>query len=250
MKVSGVNGLGTAGGPSGGIDAQGLVKDFGTVRALDHVDVTVEPGEIVTLLGENGAGKSTLMRVLATIILPDAGRALVGGIDVAAEPHAVRARVGLVLADERSLYWRIDGRANLEFFAALHGFSRPEARRRAAELLDVVGLSDAGARRVGTYSTGMRARLVIARALIGSPRVLLFDEPTRSLDPIASASVRALVTELCSAGGLATLYATHDLHEAAEIGSRSLIISRGRIVTSAPAGVGAAGLEQLLLASR
>jgi ABC-type multidrug transport system ATPase subunit len=234
----------------GGIEVRGLVKDFGPVRALDQVDVTVEPGEIVTLLGENGAGKSTLMRILSTIMLPDEGRARVGGFDVVAAPREVRGRVGLVLADERSVFWRLDGRANLEFHASLYGLSRREARQRAGELLDVVGLSDAGDRRVRNYSTGMRARLIIARSLIGSPSVLLFDEPTRSLDPIASLAVRTLVRELCATRGLATLYATHDLHEAAEIGTRSLIISRGRIVSSAPAGVGAAGLEERLMAAR
>jgi ABC-2 type transport system ATP-binding protein len=244
------NGLAPHKAAHDGIDVHGLVKDFGPVRALDHVDLAVEPGEIVALLGENGAGKSTLMRILSTIVLPDAGRVSVGGRDVVAEARAVRARIGLVLADERSVYWRLDGRANLEFHASLYGLGRKEAARRATELLDVVGLTEAGSLRVRTYSTGMRARLVIARALLGSPSVLLFDEPTRSLDPIASASVRDLVRDLCSTRGLATLYATHDLYEAAEIGSRSVIIRRGRIVSSVPGGLGAAGLERLLLDAR
>jgi ABC-2 type transport system ATP-binding protein len=228
-----------------GIWVDGVVKRFRTVTALDHISLHVAPGEVVTLLGENGAGKSTLMRILATTIIPDAGRASVGGHDVVKGERRVRESIGLVLADERSLYWRLDAQRNLEFFAALYGFGRRRARQRAAELRELVGLAHAGRRMVATYSTGMRARLLIARSLIHEPDVLLFDEPTRSLDPVASAQVRELVVDLARERDIAALYATHDLHEAADIGSRAVVISQGRVVATAPTGVDAAHLESL-----
>ena len=230
-----------------GIVVRELRKRFGAVQALDDVGFDVERGQVVTLLGENGAGKSTLMRVLSTLLLPDSGTVTVAGHDVVSEPRAVRAAVGLALADDRSLYWRLTGPQNLEYFAALHGMRRRAALAQVDELIERVGLADAADRTVGTYSTGMRARLIVARALLGSPQVLLLDEPTRSLDPIASAEVRRIVLGLSRDKQLAILYATHDLHEAAEIGSGSLIISHGRIAAAAPAGVSPASLERLLM---
>ena len=246
-------GRGTDGG--GGTSTAALivsdvVKTFGDVEALAGVSFHVDEGEIVTLLGENGAGKSTLMRILSTIVVPDSGTATVGGADVVNDARQVRGRVGLALADERSLYWRLSGSQNLQYFGSLYGLRRKAAAEKADALIDRVGLGEVAERAVGTYSTGMRARLIIARALVGSPEVLLFDEPTRSLDPIASVAIRDLVQELCGEQGLAALYATHDLHEAAEIGSRSLIISRGRIVASAASGVAPASLEKMLLEAR
>jgi len=230
-----------------GIVVRDIVKNFGSIRALDGVSLDVEPGQVVTLLGQNGAGKSTLMRILATIVTADEGTASVAGNDVMKSSRAARAAVGLALADERSLYWRLSGRRNLEYFAALHGMARRAAKAESERLLGIVDLLDSADRMVAGYSTGMRARLVIARSLLGNPKVLLFDEPTRSLDPIASRGVRALVSELTRVDDLAILYATHDLHEAAEIGSRSLIIDRGAIVATASAGIEAAALERLLV---
>lgn len=211
------------------IFARGLVKRFGSVRALDGMDLEVGRGEIVALLGANGAGKSTLLRILGTTVLPDDGTATVMGHDVASEEGAVQRSVGLMVGDERSWYWRLTGRHNLEFFAVLHGMRRRAAARRSAELLVDVGLEDAAGRRFDGYSSGMRARLSLARALIANPPVLLLDEPTQSLDALAAVNFRETVMRLALERQAGILFATHDLHEAAAIANRIVGISRGRV---------------------
>ena len=159
------------------IDVCALTKRYGSNQALGGVGLEVAPGEIVALLGPNGAGKSTLLRIIATLVGPDGGSARVGGHDVVADALAARAALGLMLGEERSLYWRISGRRNLEFFGRLQGLDREAARARGDELLERFGLGNVAERRCGEYSTGMRARLGLARALIASPPVLLLDEP-------------------------------------------------------------------------
>ena len=152
-----------------GIRVRGIVKRFAGHTALDSVDLDVAPGEVVALLGPNGAGKSTLLRILGTTVLPDEGTATVGGHDVANDAVAVRRRIGVTLGDERSWYWRLSGRQNLEFFGAMYGLRRRAARARAAGLLREVGLEQAADRRFDGYSSGMRARLSMARALLAEP---------------------------------------------------------------------------------
>jgi ABC-2 type transport system ATP-binding protein len=216
-----------------GIHARGVSRRFGTVVALDHVDLDVAPGEVVAVMGPSGAGKSTLLRVLATLVAPDAGTAAVAGADLAREGAAVRRAIGLVLGEERSWYWRLSGRANLEFFAALHGCDRATARTRAAALLTGVGLGGGAAdRRVGTYSSGMRARLALARGLVGEPRVLLLDEPTRSLDVGAADHVRALLRDHVAERSTAVLLVTHAAGEAAALADRVVVLGDGRIVAA------------------
>jgi ABC-2 type transport system ATP-binding protein len=232
-----------------GIRAEGLSKRFGAVQALDGVSVNIDPGEVVALLGPNGAGKSTLIRILATTVLADSGRASVGGWDAASDPAAAKRACGLMLGDERSWYWRISGRHNLEFFAALYGLRRAEARSRAAELLDLFGLTEAADRRFGGYSAGMRARLSLARALITDPPVLLLDEPTRNLDPVASVRFRELVLRLARQRPAAVLFATHQLHEASEVATRVIALSAGRVVFTRPRGTRASELEREMLAT-
>jgi ABC-type multidrug transport system ATPase subunit len=227
------------------IRCSGLVRRFGSVVALAGLDLEVAAGDVVALLGPNGAGKSTLLRVLCTAVLPDEGEAWVGDVDVAADPAAARRRIGVMIGDERSLYWRLSGRANLRFFCALHGLARKPAERQAAELLDTVGLSAAADRPVRGYSSGMRARLSLARALIGSPPVLLLDEPTRALDPIAARAFRETITTLARDGGTAILLATHDLQEAVTLADRIVVLSRGSVVYEAgSAGLDATELEE------
>ena len=232
-----------------GIRVEAVSKRFGAVPALDGVSLRVDPGEVVALLGPNGAGKSTLIRILGTTVLPDSGTASVGGHDVASESAAAKRSCGLMLGDERSWYWRISGRHNLEFFAALYGLRRREARARAAELLDLFGLGEAADRRFGGYSAGMRARLSLARALITDPPVILLDEPTRNLDPVASARFRAHLLGLAGARRSAVLFATHELHEAAEVATRIVALSAGRVAFSRPGGTGAAELEREMIAA-
>ncbi|MGQ0433174.1 MAG: ABC transporter ATP-binding protein [Microthrixaceae bacterium] len=233
---------------AGGIVVRGLHKRYDTVDALAGVDLEVPAGETVVLLGPNGAGKSTLLRILGTTVLADAGTASVDGHDVADDAAAARIATGLVLGDERSWYWRLSGLENLAFFARMYGYRRRAAVAVAGELLALVDLTDAGDRRIEGYSSGMRSRLAIARALLGDPPVLLLDEPTRALDPIAAAAFRAHAGEL-AATGRSVLYATHDLHEAAALNAAVIILDHGRIAARAAAGATAAQLEALLLAS-
>ncbi|MGH2373529.1 MAG: ABC transporter ATP-binding protein, partial [bacterium] len=155
-------------------------------RALHAVNLVVERGEIFGLMGPNGAGKTTLLRVLATLILPSQGWARVAGADVVHDGGAVRRAIGLAAGEQRGFYWRLNGIENMEFFGGLLGLAPIEARRRAEHVLEVVDLLPYAREIVEYYSTGMRQRLGIARALLGTPRVLLLDEPTRSLDQHAT----------------------------------------------------------------
>ena len=227
-----------------GIAAVGLRKRFASVSALDGVSLDIRRGEVVALLGPNGAGKSTLLRILGTTLLPDSGSATVAGVDAIADPQQARLRLGLMIGDERSFYWRLSGRRNLAFFAALHGIRSREAAARVTELLAAVGLDAAADQRVLGYSSGMRARLSLARALLGDPPVLLLDEPTRNLDPLAAAGFRETATRLATDRQAAILFATHDLHEAVAISARVIVLSEGRVAFECGTqGMDAAGLE-------
>jgi ABC-2 type transport system ATP-binding protein len=231
-----------------GVHVRGLRKSFGAVTALDAVDFEVGRGEVVALLGENGAGKTTLIRILSTTVLPDSGSASVLGHDVVTGAAKVRSSLGLMLGSERSWYLTLSGRANLGFYAALYGLRRKAASARAAELLAQVGLADAADRPVSGYSAGMRARLALARSLMCRPPVLLLDEPTQSLDPIAAASFRDLVSALAHDEGTAILLATHNLHEAAALATHIVVLARGRVAMTS-SGADAGELEAALLAT-
>jgi ABC-type multidrug transport system ATPase subunit len=230
-----------------GVQVVGVTKHFGPNLALGSVDLDVCEASVTALLGRNGAGKTTLIRILATSILPDAGDVFVDGHDVVADPRAARRRIGLVLGEDRSYFWRMSGQQNLEFFAALHGLRRAEARESARRALDWVGLTEVSDRRTDRYSTGMRSRVGIARALLGSPSVLLLDEPTRSLDPSSAYEVRSLVRSLVQQRGVAVLLATHDLHEAAALADEVVVLDRGRVVTRRKGGENAAHLEEIVV---
>jgi ABC-2 type transport system ATP-binding protein len=231
-----------------GITARDVTKRFRSVHALRGVSFDVEPGEVVALLGPNGAGKSTLLRILGTTILADSGRVTVAGHDVVQDAAAARRSLGIMIGDERSHYWRLSGRRNLHFFAALAGMTRREAAARSQQLLEEVGLDEAADRRVGEYSSGMRARLALARARLSDPPLLLFDEPTRTLDPLAAARFRENIAQVAGEGRAGVLFATHNLHEAVAISTRILVLSAGRIVLEQQAdGMGADRLESAFL---
>jgi ABC-2 type transport system ATP-binding protein len=233
-----------------GIRVREIRKRFRDVQALDGVSLDVEPGEVVALLGPNGAGKSTLIRILGTTVIPDSGSVTVRGHDVVRDSIAARRSLGLMIGDERSHYWRISARRNLAFFAAMVGLPRREAAARAERLLDAVGLTDAADRPVLGYSSGMRARLSLARAMLADPPLLLLDEPTRNLDPLAATRFRESVSRLAGERGDGILFATHDLHEAVAISTHILVLSAGRIVLEEPArGLDAARLESAFLAA-
>jgi ABC-2 type transport system ATP-binding protein len=217
------------------------------VPAVVDVSLDVHAGEFVGLLGPNGAGKTTLLKVLATLIAPDRGTATVAGHDVVRDASSVRRVIAPVLANERSLYWRLSAHENLELFAALLRLPKSETDARVADALDVVGLRDTGRKMVGQFSAGMMQRLLVARALLGHPRVLLLDEPTRSLDPTAAHSFRTFLREeLAARRRCAVLIATHRTEEAFELCDRVVVMHRGRVAAEGRASV----LGETLLGSR
>ncbi|MFF3939095.1 ATP-binding cassette domain-containing protein [Streptomyces phaeofaciens] len=210
------------------VRAEGLEKRYGDKRALDGFDLTVREGTVHGLLGPNGAGKTTAVRILATLVRLDGGRAEVDGLDVARRPREVRARIGLT-----GQYAAVDevltGRQNLEMFGRLFHLGGRRARARAAELLERFDLTDAADKGVGGYSGGMRRRLDLAASMILAPAVLFLDEPTTGLDPRSRGevweSVRALVE-----GGTTVLLTTQYLEEADRLASRITVIDQGRAI--------------------
>lgn len=206
------------------------------VAALRGVSLEVAAGEFYGLLGPNGAGKTTLFKTLATLVLPDSGSVTIAGHDALADPAAVRRVLTPVLADERSLNWRLTALENLLLFAALYRLPSPERRPAATRLLEVVGLAAAADRMVGTYSSGMKQRLLIARALLSRPAVLLLDEPTRSLDPVSARDFRAFLREeIAGRQGCTVLLATHDADEALDLCDRLGVLHHGRMVAEGTA---------------
>ena len=197
------------------------------VVALHDVSLTVGNGEVVGLVGPNGAGKTTLLKIVSTLLQPTTGHVLVDGHDPRRDARAVRDRIGLVLADDRALYWRLTGRENLEFFGVMHGLTQRDARARAGELLDQVGLASRD-KLVFGYSSGMRARLSLARALLTRPPLLLLDEPTRALDPIASAAVGEML-QASAAEGVAVFLSSHRLDEIETVCDRIVVVTEGAV---------------------
>jgi ABC-2 type transport system ATP-binding protein len=222
--------------PRGGlaIEAERLEKRFGGRRALAGVDLTVAPGTVYGLLGPNGAGKTTTVRILATLLAPDGGRARVAGHDVAAEPHLVR-RVIALAGQSATVDEDLTGRENLVFLGRLTGLPRAAAKARAAELLAVFGLEEAAARQAKTYSGGMRRRLDLAASLITRAEVYFLDEPTTGLDPASRAQVHQLVRAL-AAGGAAVLLTTQYLEEADQLAARIAVIDHGTVIAEGTPG--------------
>src|SRR4051794_16495892 len=214
---------------SDAVIAEGLVKTYGSVRALDGLDLAVPEGSVLALLGPNGAGKTTCVRVLATLLQPDAGRAEVAGIDVLRHPRDVRAIIGL-----SGQYAAVDeyltGYENLDMIGRLYHLGRGPARARARELLAQFDLEDAADRPVKTYSGGMRRRLDLAGALIARPSVLFLDEPTTGLDPRSRTDMWATLAELV-AGGATLLLTTQYLEEADRLADGVVVVDR-EIITA------------------
>ena len=202
--------------------------------ALAGVSLQAPWGQMRALVGPNGAGKTTLLKILCTLLLPEKGHARVAGYDTAKESRRVRAATGLVVSDERSFYWRLTGRHNLEFFAALHNMTLKQARQRTSEVAELLGLTEHLDRPFREYSTGMRQKLAICRGIIHRPRVLLLDEPTRGIDLEALRSLRTYLREFVSDGGTA-LIASHDLAEIEALDCTVSLLDKGKIL-----GVGTA----------
>jgi ABC-2 type transport system ATP-binding protein len=268
--MAGERPVGTADTASIAVEVRGLVKEFvrgrrtlvqrvarqpdrrERFRAVDGIDLDVPTGEIFGILGPNGAGKTTTLRMLCTLLEPTDGTATVLGFDVRRQPREVRRRLGAAVAGERSLYWKLTARENLEYFAALHGIAGRRRRSRIDEMLQAVQLADRADDFVERFSTGMRQRLVLARALLPDPPLLLLDEPTLGLDPQAANDLRERVRALRSEGRT-ILLTTHYLDEADQLCDHIAIIDHGRIVAMGSpdelrAHVGADRLVRLRLA--
>jgi len=200
------------------------------VEALRDVSFEVETGEIFGLIGRNGAGKTTLTKIVATLVQPTTGSVSVHGHDSVSDDEHVRRQIGLATAEERSFYWRLTSEQNLMFFARLHGLSDRVAGQRIKAVVSKLELDEVARRRFGELSTGNKQRLAVARSMLANPPVLLLDEPTRSLDPLAAARMRELILSLAGQDPPVTILLTsHNLAEVETLCARVAIISRGRI---------------------
>lgn len=223
-----------------------------SIPAVVGVTLRVRAGEAVALVGANGAGKSTLLRILATLLLPTRGQAAVAGFDVQSNPAGVRRVLGFHAGSDAGFYARLSGRENLRFFGALNNLARAEAGRRIHRLSELLRVEEAMERQVRTLSTGTVQRLGLARAILHEPQVLLLDEPTRSLDPLAAADFRAfLKEELVRKRGTTLLFASHTLAEVEQLAERVAVLDAGRLVAyDAPEtlrrATGTATLEEAL----
>jgi ABC-2 type transport system ATP-binding protein len=241
--------LGTseAGAPPVAVSIRGVGKSFAMQRSwkeillrprhrtvqtvLHDIELEVGQGEFFGLLGQNGAGKSTLFRILAGLVLPDSGHVEVGGVALGEGGRRGGESLAPVIPSERSLYWRLSARENLRLYASLHGMAPERVADRIEEVLGVVGLDDTGQKQVGLFSSGMRQRLLIARALLPEPRILLLDEPTRSLDPVSARDFRRFLREeIGGRQGCTVLLATHDHEEVRDLCDRIGVLHQGRLL--------------------
>jgi ABC-2 type transport system ATP-binding protein len=210
------------------IECEDLSKYFDSFKAVDGVSLDVKPGEVLALLGQNGAGKTTTVRMLTSVLAPTRGWAKVAGYDTVRNPAQVRASVG-VLTEMHGLYGRMTGYEYLDFFGQIYQLDKDRRERRAKELLEYFGLAQAGYRRSGEYSKGMRQKLALARALIHEPPVLLLDEPTSAMDPESAQLVRHEIARLRSSQRT-IIICTHNLAEAEMLADKIAIIYHGRIL--------------------
>ena len=210
------------------IEVEGLTKSFGDFIAVDHLDMKVREGEIYGFLGPNGAGKSTTIRMLCTLLAPTSGRATVAGFDLVHQAGEVRKRIGLV-SEKLILYPRLTALENLMFFGGLYGMDRDALQKKAEGLLEMVKLTSFKDKQVGGFSSGMRQRINVIRAVLHDPEILFLDEPTTALDPQSTRFVRDLVRDLRERGHTIIL-TTHIMEEADELSDRVCIIDHGKIM--------------------
>lgn len=219
------------------------------ITAIAGISLDVNEGEFFGLLGRNGAGKSTLLKCLATLLLPTSGSALVNGFDLVKEPARVRGSLGCMLTGERGLYWKLTGRENLAYFAALHGIVGAGQRRAITRVVDHLGLGGFVDRPVETYSSGQRMKVAFARALVHEAPILVLDEPTNALDVHGARDLRLLLSEL-HREGRTIVFSSHILSEAEQLCDRVAIVDRGAVIAlDAPGRVagGHRGLEEAFL---
>jgi sodium transport system ATP-binding protein len=215
------------------IEARHLVKRFqdkkrGTVSAVDGVSFSCRPGEIYGLLGANGAGKTTMLRILATILAPSEGTAIVAGYDVTKDPQIVRSRVGF-LSTATALYARLSAQEMVEYFGRLHGLDEPTLRRRIDEIFARLEMNDFRDRRCENLSTGMKQKVSIARTLVHDPSVMIFDEPTVGLDVMAARTIAGFIRE-CRDHGKTVVFSTHVMSEVEKLCDHIGIIHNGKLL--------------------
>jgi ABC-2 type transport system ATP-binding protein len=212
------------------IETHGLTKKFGSFTAVDHIDLAVPKGEIYGFLGPNGAGKSTTIRMLCTLLKPTSGTGKVAGFNIDSEANEVRKRIGLV-SEKLIMYTRLTAEQNLMFFGKLYGMDNAELKLKVAELLDMMKLTPFKDRSVGGFSSGMRQRMNLIRALIHDPEIIFLDEPTTALDPQSTKFVRDTVLDL-KRGGHTIILTTHIMEEADELSDKISIIDHGKIMAT------------------
>lgn len=210
------------------VSVQALSKRFADRIVVDQVSLAAQPGEVLGLLGENGAGKTTTLRMLATILQPSAGDALVGGCSIVREPHRVRRQLGFLTADA-GLYDRLTARENVQYFALLHGVDRATLNARTAAIFELLDLGAVADKPVGRFSKGMKQKVCLARAFVHDPPVLLLDEPSSGLDVAAMRAMEQFILQQKQAGKV-ILFSSHIMSEVEKLCDRVAVISRGRIV--------------------
>ncbi len=208
-----------------------LRREKEDILAVDHISVKVKKGELFGLLGPNGAGKTTLVKCLATLLIPDEGTATIDGHDIITDPISVRKILGITTGGERTLYWKLSARDNLKYFASLYGLSSKDAEERIDYLLDIMDLKEKQHQRLEKYSTGMRQKVSIARAILHDPKILLLDEPTLGLDPSFSMFLRSFIkNDLNKKEGKTILLTTHYMDEADQLCDRIAFVDRGKLI--------------------
>lgn len=219
--------------PEPAVLAEGLVKEFGSVKALNGIDLTVERGQVVGLLGPNGAGKTTVVRILATLLVPTAGRAVIAGFDVVKQPEQVRKAIGLT-GQAAAVNEYLTGRENLKMFGALYHLPKKYVQKRTDQLLESFELTEAANRPAKTYSRGMRRRLDLASSLIAQPSILFLDEPTTGLDPRSRLGMWDVINDLV-ANGTTVLLTTQYLEEADQLAQKIVVIDHGIVIAKGSA---------------
>ena len=210
---------------------ENLTKKFKKVTAVDNVSFEVNPGEIIGLLGENGAGKTTTLRMLATMLKPTSGNAMIDGYNIIDNPNKIRERIGILFGGDVALYDRLTGRENMIYFAKLNGMSDLEADQAVNKITSELEMSDYIDRPVGKYSRGMKQKVSLARSIIHQPDVMLFDEPSTGLDVLSSKLIHDFILK-CKKDNKAIVFSSHNMYETEKLCDRIIIIHKSKIVAS------------------
>lgn len=210
---------------------ENLTKKFKKVTAVDNVSFEVNPGEIIGLLGENGAGKTTTLRMLATMLKPTSGNAMIDGYNIIDNPNKIRERIGILFGGDVALYDRLTGRENMIYFAKLNGMGDLEADQAVNKITSELEMSDYIDRPVGKYSRGMKQKVSLARSIIHQPDVMLFDEPSTGLDVLSSKLIHDFILK-CKKDNKAIVFSSHNMYETEKLCDRIIIIHKGKIVAS------------------